>query len=540
MLKNILLACVYSMLLPLMLLAQSPKVARSQAFRKPDGASRLLLMKNGNTLYFHFTRKNGIDVVVYDNKHQGAPIVNSQLKSWQPKNMDDISFKGLYEMNGQAVAFLVHYKGMKPCLYRLVFDGNTGKLLREDAVSEDFTGNHPDMNTGFYVQKDPESEYYAVVASNKLPRGGPGERIQITHYSPDHTKLNEAFYESPKGTYRSHFLADIYVHRDDFVFLAFYACDTSWADGKDSKMMVARLSKGAKVFDYKFLDYMADLPEPVVSLRYNSTNKTLYLLSAVSAKGVNKPYTMYYWMRNLVLQMSIIDPYSLIVKNNYFIDHPLLSEYAHTHLKYQTPYYGVIQDFQINADNSISLMYEELAQITSRATTVRLGDIGIARIDESGKEMPGSYAIAKEQIMRGYIDPYFIDRRYRRRWSFFSGFLGDKDMVNNAVFSYDYMFANDKTYVIYNDFPENIDDKNEDSRGKVRMRRVSDANTVLAYHDGNAVKRIYLFGEPENKNVSRFSFLEMNAHSNDNKSYATMMIERHGKSKQAYIVWITF
>lgn len=565
MLKNILLACLCSLMLPVILPAQSPEVVRSQSFDEPeDGASRLLLMKNGNTLFFHFTRKKGIEVVVYNNKHHESPMEHNRVRSWKQKKMGNAALKGLFEMNGQAVVFLRQYISKKPCLYRFIFDGNTGKLLKEDII-----GDLPrvGMKSGyslmfgsvptpdFYVRKDPESEYYAVAAFNSFAHDR-NERIKVTHYSPDHKKLNEAFYESPQGAYKYLNFMEMYVHGDEFVFVSSFAYNTRASGGKESTVMISRLTKGTKEFEYKLLDYPDSRVQPDVALKYNLVNKTLYMLAAVNAKVAEKPYTMYTSEQNMVLQMNIIDPFVLAVKNKYFIDHPQLSEYAKDHLKYKKPYYGVIQDFRLNTDSTITLMYEELdAQVNHTTTTTfvngqmrtgdrtsistTLGDIGVVRINDAGKEMSGSYAIAKLQLSAGWIDLYFIHRRPQTSWTFRKGMINSGN-YNAGFFSYDYMFANNRGYAIFNDFPRNAEDSTENYRRKKGMRAISAANTMLAYHDGNAVKKTYLFGDPEAKDVSRFSMLEMNTHSEDQKSYATLMIERKGSRKKAYIVWITF
>lgn len=102
----------------------------------------------------------------------------------------------------------------------------------------------------------------------------------------------------------------------------------------------------------------------------------------------------------------------------------LLDKYAKERLQYRHPYNGVIQDFHINADGTTQLLFEELrvkedhfsifnytdstgAVHTSSAANKkyisRLGEIGIARLDESGKET-GGYAIAKDQVAAANVE----------------------------------------------------------------------------------------------------------------------------------------
>ncbi|MFY0253954.1 hypothetical protein ACDQ55_08380 [Chitinophaga sp. 30R24] len=573
MLRRILFVCLYSLMLPVLIQAQQPQITRSTSFDEPsDGASRLLLMKNGNTMFLHFTRKSGIDVVVYDKNHHAGTLVNNHVNSWKQKQMVRASLAGLFELNGQAVAFLVQYLHKKPCLYRFIFDGTTGKLVNEELVADlprlGLAAGYSLVYGGvsmpdFFVRKDPESEYYAVAAFNSFAHDR-NERIKVTHFGPDHKKINEAFYESPKGTYKYLEFMEMFVHRDEFVFVASYGYNTRASGGKDSRVIISRLMKGTKQFEYNLLNYTDDYREPDIAVKYNASNKTLYMLAAVNAKSAGRPYTMYTSSENMVLQMNVINPNSLEVRKKYFIDHPELSDYAKNHLKYKKPYYGVIQDFRINTDSTITLMFEELnAQKDTRVTTnynnipggttstrssstststsisTTLGDIGIVRINEEGQEIPGSYAIAKKQVTATWLNDLYIYRRPQTSWTFRRGILRSGN-YNAGFFSYDYVFANNTGYTIFNESPDNTKEENENYRKKKGHLSVSIDNTILAWYADNTVKKAYLFGEPKKKDESRFSVLEMNTHSEDGKSLATLMLERKGNDKKAYIVWVNF
>jgi hypothetical protein len=576
--KKLLFACLFVMA-SLITYAQKPTVDRSPAFEEPEnGASRLLLMKNGNTLFFHFTPKKGIDVTVYDTKHHAKAVVNNQVKSWKPKAMKTAELEGLYEINGQAVVFIQQIVEKRPCLYRLSFDSKSGKLVEEKLVA-----NLERMSMGkgyammfggvakpdFYVRKDPNSEYYAVAVFNSFAHES-GERIQIIHYAPNHKEISKAYYESPKGTYKYLNFQDMYVNKDEFVFVTTFAFNTRSSGGKDSRILISRLMKGAKEFEYNLLDYTDDYRDIDVAIKYNSNNNLLYMGTSISAKSVDKDETMHRDGKagKFVLEMNIIDPVALKVKEHFMVNHPDLNEYAKMHLRYKKPYYGAIQDFRINSDNTISLLFEEIdiivhthnsmpvgglstvgpsngggvvmhSSYSSTTTyTTRLGEIGIAQIDQSGKEI-SSYAIPKRQYADAKLDMWYQFQRPFYDWTF-----RGKKFANNynniaGFFSYDYVFANNTGYVLYNDYVGNVESDDENYRKKKKMRYISDANTIYAVYDGKEVTKGYLFGEPSSRKESRFCQLEMNTHSEDGKSFATMMIEKQGRDKQAYIVWVT-
>lgn len=152
------------------------KFTKSNPFKEPEmGASRLLLMKNGNTLFFQFTGAKGVNVTVYDQQHQSAGVLNNRISSWKPKKMKHTDLKALFEVNGNAVVFLEQLIERHPTLYRLIFDGETGRLLREEMLAENRQlpasakhdrGYGTFQSAQFIVRQDPASAYYAVAVCN--------------------------------------------------------------------------------------------------------------------------------------------------------------------------------------------------------------------------------------------------------------------------------------------------------------------------------------------------------------------------------------
>jgi hypothetical protein len=555
-------------LFPAVLFAQTPKVERSQSFVEPEtGASRLMMLKNGNTLFLHFTRKDGIRVTVYDPAHNAQPVVQVLGKVWNHKDMDDTKLKGLYEIGGNVVVFMEQIAHRQPLLYRIIIDGKSGSLLQEEKIAQlpavDL-GSAWGMTIGalsipdFYVRKDPQSEYYAVASFNSLSHDR-DKRIEVVHYSPDHKEVNRAFYESPEGTYKYLKFLDMYVNKDAFVFMVNYAYNTRSSGGKSSRVLISQLKKEDKVFDYQFLNYTNDFKNIEAVTKYDSITKKLFLLTSITAKSTDQEPSMELSGvgpdGRMVLLMNVIDPATIKVTKKYFINHPRLSDFTEKHLKYKNPYVGVIQDFRINSDHSITLMYEEMKRAnpsisttstatgrtsTSVSTFTQLGDIGIIRINPAGKELSG-YALPKTQRAETYMDEFEINRRPTVNWTYRRvGWSVNNINDISGFFSYDYLNVNNREIIIYNDYARNVDDEDDNYRKKKTMRYISDAHTIYAVYEDGMLKKNYLFGDPEKENKNCFCSLEMNTYGQDGKSFATMMIEKKDKEKKAYLVWVTF
>ncbi|ACU63274.1 SAM domain-containing protein [Chitinophaga pinensis] len=552
--NSVLLAIICILLLPLMMKAQEPAVTRSAAFDDPEyGSGRLLLATNGNTLYFQFTRRKGIAVTVYDRQRQRTPIVYNPIRSWSNWRMDEASLKGVFEMNGQAVVFMEKEIKRDLNLYRFIFDIQSGKLLQEDLVESIHMPGLILMPTGeflpkFYVRKDPASEYYAIAIFNER-RGPDGQRMKVMHYTPAHQVINTGEYISTEDRYHHVVFLDMYVDRDRFVSLASYHYRENAISVKNAEIRLSSLQPGRVGFGHQSLDSTGDYRDVKAALKYNQEEGRLYLLTSVHAKSVKENNIMQQskFAFDYALQMTIFDPLSLQIKRQYFVKHPQLDDYVKDHLKYKNPYYGLIQDFYINPDKSVNLLFEEiyisednmssadssLVNITGKKYSTRLGEIAVVKLDSSGREI-NSYAIAKAQQAGVKMGMYYQNRGGLGKISF----LGRRPYFSSIPGFYSYRYLPANGAIIYNDYAVNMNSMDEDYRTKKDVYFMSDANAVLATYDGKDIRKTYLFGEPSGEKEARFAELGISTYSDDGKQYATMMVERKGRHLNAYIVWM--
>src|SRR5438045_9368830 len=77
---------------------QSINAAYSEPFDEPDALdSKVVQCPNGNTFLFSFTKKDGIDVTVYDKsrKQIATQKLTGGENSWDPSNMSGTMFSGV-------------------------------------------------------------------------------------------------------------------------------------------------------------------------------------------------------------------------------------------------------------------------------------------------------------------------------------------------------------------------------------------------------------------------------------------------------------
>jgi len=146
--------------------AQFKLIAESSTFEEPeDGVSRIIQMKNGNTFYIHLTVKEGIDLRVYDPGHKEI-VSNSVIPSFGKLKAGE--FQNVFEVKGNIVLFVSEYQDNAPLLYRLIFDGSTGKLKEDKLIAQ--CKRHGGMLAtslidAFNIKKAVIGESYAVVVA---------------------------------------------------------------------------------------------------------------------------------------------------------------------------------------------------------------------------------------------------------------------------------------------------------------------------------------------------------------------------------------
>jgi hypothetical protein len=188
---------------------------------------------------------------------------------------------------------------------------------------------------------------------------------------------------------------------------------------------------------------------------------------------------------------------------------------------------------------------EDITNTTSRSTSMNtghthtshktyLGPVGISELSDNGTEVNG-YAINKKQQADGTLPILYMAGRNK---GVFSYPTSDQKTNNNEFLSYDYIYTDKGHYVIFNDLPKNSDKDEEDEKRKT-VAYVSKTNTMCFKLNNPKIDKFFLFGEP-GEDKSTFCFIASSDYNKELSTYATMIIERNGRDKQAKIAWITF
>ncbi|PQJ08725.1 hypothetical protein CJD36_022800 [Flavipsychrobacter stenotrophus] len=516
------------------LFAQNPRVEKSETFEAPVvGWNKVLLLKNGNTFYFHFTRRDGIEVNVFDKSRK--PVAAKEITSelWNPRKLPASVVEGLYEINGEPVLFLAQFEGKLPTLYRLRFDPFNGDLVKEEVIGTmSRSGAFDGSADKFHVEKDPQSDCYAVTFFNLYERGAE-DRIKVIHYNGSHKPINLGYYTPPDDSLNYLNYIGSVVDGDKRVYLATYG--SSNRKGENAHVFVSRLNATDSVFQHKALEFTEDFKDTKSVMHYNHVNNTLQLFTLTYAanRGGAGVYLSF---------MSYIDPESLKLNSVKTLGSVKANEYVHNKLGLEKNYQGMPQHMIVNKDNSTTILAEEMTHIqtvhrngnsTSTTYTTALGGIGITELNEDGTERNG-YVMMKKQIATGTTPPLFMSTRRKGKWSIRSGYSD-----HNSFMSYDYINTDKNRYVIYNDDLNN-GAKEDGEKGKVVAANITKMNTVCYSLNDATLTRGLVFGPSDSDDKYSAVYIEASDYLPATRTYATIVIEREGRDKVARMAWLIF
>lgn len=529
-----------ALLISSLAIAQVPVVTLGPDFSEPgDGWDKLMQLKNGNTVYLHFSKKDGLLVNIYDTAHalKVTDTVHTQL--WNAADLESTEIDGIFEINGQPVIFLQQLVKYNPVMYRLVLDAETGKLLREDKLGELPSVQHRSVfiddnlaTHDMYVEKDANSDYYAIALFSGAPiqkTDSVRERIRVLHFSPAHELIHSGWFYLPDSSYSYFSYISMAVRGKEKIYLGTVGFNAKRKEGDaGAKVLFSMLSPDSAAFAHEVLDYTAGFGN--VGGNIQVAGAQVRMLLYVSSKQ-KEGYTG--------MMMNTFQAATGKLKKHVQLSFPELSRNVQQNLNYKEEYKGTPQRLHLNEDGSSTLLMESFSffkQGNSQLNKLHtnLGDIGITLLDTTGREN-ATLAVSKYQVITGVCEPFQLQRRGKSEWVFRNKIAA---LNTNTWLSYDYIPVPGVSFVLFNDYLQYLDTGGQD---KVRkpLKFAADANFVCYRFYNGKMERLFLFGMPE---VTKGYACMMGAadYNAQTRMYATLLISRKGVEKKANIAWIKF
>ncbi|HXS35506.1 MAG TPA: hypothetical protein VN721_02305 [Flavipsychrobacter sp.] len=508
-----------------------------------EGWNKLLLMKNGNTMLFHFEPRKGIVVKVFDKSHKEIASEKHICKILDINALDRSEIKGIFEVNNEAVLFIEQAVDNRQSLIRLRIDATNASLIEEKIIVQSTSlGNI----TQCYVLKDQNSDNYSIFCYRDVKRH-PSSKIELLQYN----EKNEMVRDIPLNINIDGFeyltLEDVNIATDGTACITLCLANlkanrASYLTSIYSRRLVfAYLPKSRD----RFLTVASDIPDDIIPYYTNFTVDSAHrhlnlLLEASSQETLFQDGNMNL-LRFLNPYLFIFDSTNLNIRASMLVNNKINDYIRHFNVPYSS-FAGIPVKMFTNAVGLTTVIYEEYARntninIQSSSRVTDLGAIGITQYDDTGGESWG-IALPKTQIINGLLSPTEISDRGVSKYLF----------RRNPTLNFQDQFAsitcynnNDRYYIFYNDFAKNYNNT-IDSPGAY----VSDYDYKKAFFYTDAfyykmdqdrvVKKYYLFST-NSGDESKSNLLESADYDQESGTYVTLMLHRRGKEFTTNVAW---
>jgi hypothetical protein len=515
-------------------ITNAQKLDKSPSFEEPLGWSKLLILKNTNTVFLEFTKKEGINIKLYDANRKKILAEKLTLQLIEDK-LGTYNIGGIYEIAGDVVVFFQTSVSYTPIMIRIIIDGKTGKVKAEEKISELQKLTAKDGYAYMYgdvdmpdikVIKDPESDYYAIINYNTFAPETK-DRIGIIHYSPDHKVINKANYTTPNNIYKFTKFLSGYVHKDDYVVIGAYGFNTKKSGGEDARYYLAQLAKGKTSFTQKELEYHEFYKGAKCSFFYNTIKNTInmVIITDVDLSGNVAKYDIVY---------QNINPTTLALDKPFKADFSKVNQIYSDKMQRKDAYNGMIQGFFYDKAGNIMALYQNTIIKYGNGTGVVgtwLGDIAIVRMEQNGKVLDAS-VIANDTYISGRHAIFNTSNlrngiRLADTWQ-------DPGLSNYQNLSLDFITTENAEYLFLNNLKENM--LLADTEIPKMVKAISLATPVRYTIKKEGVKKEYLVSEPKEKKDNEFCNFACSDYNSQIKTYATLVTDP--KLKTTSLIWI--
>ncbi len=504
---------------------------KSESFQEFDGWTKLIQLRNNNTGLIEITKKEGINFTLFNPSHKKITSGKLPLSKIGDK-LEGLQVDGVYDISGDFVIFIIYFdliSQKQNALFRIIIDGNTGKLKSEENICEidNMTSGNAygmvfsDTDTPtILVEKDPDSDYYAVIKCNYYAPETK-DRIVIFHYGPDHKIINKANYNTPTDKYKYTNFLSAYIHGSDYVLISTFAYNTKKSGGEETRYYVAQLNNGKTTFIQKELKYTEFTKTVKSFFIYNKPKDNLNMILIIKNYQINQN----------------INPTSMALSEPFQTDFKKINELYKSQTGSKKDFLGMIQGSFVDKNGNIVYLYQETIKnvvggdfgMSPQVESTIFGNVALVTMSPEGKEI--SSAVFNCNIFRiADHDPlcYNSAKKGQKINLKFSG-VADSD----SYYGIDFISTENGSYLFFNNTIDNMEKPDTKPAGMIKA--ISGTNGVKYTYKAGKITKDYMFGKPENKKEAKFINPSSSDFNATTKTYATIVTDP--KLKQSTVVW---
>jgi len=509
--------------------AQKTDLIFSEKVLVKSGLSKLKILKNGKTANIVISKEDGLVCTLYNANQQKenetkAPLVES--------NIDYQALKFVMQIDNDIVVMLASYSERIPKLYRFLFDSSTGAFKGSEKIAEMsvmtstvavsvVTVQAPDRfiekAPDFFIEKDPLSDYYAVVKLNSYA-SETNKMIEVFHYSPQHEKINSAYFVSPENKFKNLWMSDIYVNGSKSVILASYVYnDKADGGGNDAFFYLSQLNADATTFRNVVLTQ---------TLRY--TNYDCNFVSDTIAKNVKVIAKIYKNEKEHSFICQIINLQTIEFGEQFQITTEMAKQYFAKNIHIVKEYDSQLQQYVI-AKNGNGLILSERVQ--SAVSGYYHQDVGITGITPNGTELFG-VVIRYFHYNMGKSTTYMDASKGSFKFASTDEF--------NATYL-DLITGKNANYLLLNSTSEDIEQPENSKNAYKKILLANSAGlTTFIYTIGKngELTKTYLFGKPGTDAEAKYCLLHTADYDPQTGLYIVSIVEKVNGKKMTSVVWM--
>lgn len=519
--------------------SQRPEL--SESFPEPRDWSKIIQLKNNNTFLVEFTLKKGVTTALYDHtrkKIYGGTLPLTLVGTKFGRN----SVSGTYEMGGDLVMFIQAIDDRIVSLVRIIVDGKTGQLKSEEKIAEldqlsrgaGYALAYGDVDIpAIKVEKDPDSDYYAVIRYNTLA-AETKDRIEVLHFSPEHKIINRANYVSPNDKYKFTKYLSCYVKKDEFIIMATYAFNTKKSGGEngaEGRFYISQLQKGANKFIQTELEYKDYYKNAACKFLYNKPKNAINLMLITDKIIKDKDQSGY------VISFQNLNLSNLQFEKPYQLDFSSINDIYKNKMNRKYEYEGLPHGAYIDNDGNMNIILHQTTwyiQQEAGFSFVRstyLGDVAILTVSSEGKTVNSNvFSCNISRVGKQGVFSYCDNRNGVRN----AEGINNTGTGRNLNLSLDMVCTAQANYIFFNNANENMKLTEADE-----ARITDNLNLVSAVkytYNKTGIKKEFIFDPPKDIKDGKFCNFSAADYNTQTKTYASLVTDP--KTKTTSLVWL--
>jgi len=523
----------------------------------PDqGWNKALIMRNGNTLLFHFEMRKHMTIKVFDKARKEIASTNLLPKILDLNLLESTIIRAVYDINGEAVLFLEQMVDNKNSLIRMRFDATNGKMTEEKVVQQS-TGL--DNATYYRILKQKGVDTYAVLCFRPNIKLHPNNKNDLVEYNEKHEEIRSNPITANTKDFRYIFYLGSNVDETGAICILFYLSNeevtsTRWMTVTDNSptiynkyLAICYKPKNNDAIASKMIQIPNDVFPEYALCSYNPFAKNINILVLDSRPSLQQFGVQVNYLIDHIPLFITVNTADLETKHSWLMYTKVDGELKQV----DTSKHFTGIPFRMSTDENglTTVMCEGYSRYTKQENNgynyqhTCLGNIALTQLDDDGNELWGG-VIPKAAVLDDFLYPSEIVARGKAKALFRKSTTYALEGRQNVLHKqrYDDQFASlnayqkgKNFYFVYNDNAGNFNTTIAQPGDSVYQFEKTDA-FYSVMNKKREIKKSYLFGQ-SGENESRSAFLDSADFDEKTGTYATLLFHRKGDTYSIHMAW---